>query len=110
MNLENAKNAVLSLLDLFNLSKGKKIVKEPAAPVAPLIQRLGLPELPLNIKNDDERKASFVFREVILKHFPKQISKRVLGKIVRHYGVDLRGYRMFRTMDAPRANMLQVLA
>ena len=61
MNLETAKNAVLSLLDLFSLSKGKKIVKESAAPIAPLIQRLGLPELPPDIKNDDERKASFVF-------------------------------------------------
>lgn len=108
MNLETAKNAVLSLLDMFSLSKGKKIVKEPAAPIAPLIQRLGLPELPSDIRTDDD-KANFVF-SVIVRSFPKKISKRVLGKIVRHYGVDLRGYRMFRRMDAPRANMLQVLA
>lgn len=108
MNLNTAKNAVLSLLDMFNLSKGKKIVKEPAAPIPPLIQRLNLPEMPRNNMNTGDKRA-YVFM-VITQRFPKQISKRVLGKIVRHYGVDLRGYRMFRTMPAPRANMLQVLA
>lgn len=103
----NLKNAVLSLLDLFNLSKGKKIVKEPAAPIAPIIERLGLPELPSWLEGSE--KTEFVIKE-IRERFPRQISKRVLGKIVRHYGVDLRGYGYFRTMHAPRANMLQVLA
>lgn len=100
----NLKNAVTSLLDLFRESKGRRVIDAPAVPVAPLIQRLGLSSLPLNIK-DDRRKAAYVFME-ICDRFPKQISKRVLGKIVRHYGVDLHGYGFFRTMPAPRANIL----
>lgn len=108
MNLESLKAGAMSLLDLFRASKGRKPADAQVVPVAPLIQRLNLPKMPLNIK-DADRKAAYVFM-VITEHFPKKISNRVLKKIVRHYGVDLRGYGFFRRMPAPRANMLQVLA
>ena len=99
-------NLIKTLLDMFRESKGRKVVNAPVVPVAPLIARLNLPEMPLNIK-DDRRKAKYVFEE-IRERFPNKISQRVLGKIVRHYGVDLRGYGFFRRMPAPRANMLIV--
>lgn len=93
-----------SLLDLFRMSKGRKVADTPVVPVAPLIQRLSLPEIPMNVIGE-KSKANYVFGEIRTR-FPKQISERVLGKIVRHYGVDLRNYRMFRRLPAPRANML----
>ncbi len=98
----NLKNTVLSLLDIFRLSKGQKIVKEePAVPLVPLLQRLSLPAIPNGLCLAD--KAEFVMdvihQNIAEKKLPDQkISKRVLGKISKHYGADLRGYGLFRTI------------
>jgi len=91
----NLKNIALSLLDVFRLSKGRKIADEPAVPLAPLIQRLSLPPVPDWMCFD---KARFVV-EVIQEKFPGgKISRRVLGKICRYYGVNLRGCGLFRAV------------
>ena len=103
----NLKNTVLSLLDIFRLEKGQKIVKEPAVPLAPLLQRLDLPPIPSDHRNIADR-VSWVIGSV-RERFPQKISRRVLGKITRYYCVDLRGYGFFWAMPG-RSNMLQVLS
>ena len=92
----NLKNTVLSLLDIFRLNKGRKVVEEPAKPLPPLIQRLGLPAMPSGLGFAD--KTTFVMG-VIWEKFPSgKISKRVLHKVTRHYSIDLRGYGLFRAI------------
>ena len=107
----NLKNAVLSLIDIFRLNKGQKIVEEPVEPLAPLIQRLGLPAMPSDFRSIADRR-EFVLG-VIREKYPMKISRRVLGEIVRHYGVDLYGCRdhnqpIFRGIPN-RSRMLKVL-
>ncbi|MBI3046130.1 MAG: hypothetical protein HYY86_01095 [Candidatus Harrisonbacteria bacterium] len=102
----NLKNAALSLLDIFRLNKSRKITEEPLVPLAPLIQRLGLPAMPsvkeLYYHYGEMTAEQWVMAE-IRNRFPKRISRRVLGKIARHYGVDLRGNGFFKAIpDRPK--------
>ena len=99
------KGIILSVLELFRLSKGKKIVDIPAEPLPPLLKRLGL--LPKAVMPDGEGQDAFVLEQVRAAaggKFRKKISRRVLRAITTHYGVKPRG---FRSMPG-RPNMLLV--
>ena len=109
INLKTLKKLVkngLSAVGLVGLSNEiqLELVEQPKPVLAPLIQRLNLPELPDGLSMYES--ALFVFRE-IRSRFPKKVSRRVLGKISRHYGVDLRGYGLFRNIPG-RSGMLRV--
>ncbi len=105
------KNTVLSLLDIFRLNKGQKIVEKPAQPLVPLLQRLQ----PLPAMSDElypEDKAQFVAdvieQNIAKKKLPTRVSKRVVHKISRYYGLrNLRGYGLFRAISETDLLMLK---
>lgn len=88
------KNTVLSLLDMFRLNKGQKIVEKSIVLPTPLIQRLQLPPIPSDLRSISDRR-EFVIG-VIRANYPGKISRRVLKEITCYYGMDLRGYREYR--------------
>ena len=76
------------------------ILEKPVSPSAPLLQRLTLPVMVNDLCEADQ--AQFVL-DVIHQNIAEgklknkeMISERALGKIVRYYGADLRGYGLFR--------------
>ena len=104
----NLKNTALSLLDAFRLNKGRKIVKDPVAPLAPLIQRLSLPPMPGFWTGASKARfvAGVIRQNIVEKKLPKQVAKRVVHKISRYYGLnDLKGFGLFRAVPEKR-NML----
>lgn len=105
----NLKQLGINLLEAFALSKGKKAEEALPQPLAPLIQRLKLPVMPpaRELYYGGMTAEAWVLAE-IQNRFPKRISRRVLRKITRHYGVDLRGHGFFRAIPG-RSNMLQIL-
>ncbi len=101
----NLRNTVLSLLDIFRLNKGRKIVEESSAvPLTPLLQRLTLPVM---IGADNlclKEKAAFIAdaikQNICEKRLKKEISKRVVHKISRYYGMEnLKSYGFFRAIQ-----------
>ncbi|MBI4992330.1 MAG: hypothetical protein HZB99_03865 [Candidatus Harrisonbacteria bacterium] len=102
----NLKSISRSLLDLLRISKGKK-VEEPVVivPLPPLMVRLQLSPLPEQLTGHEQ--ALFV-RDEIAARFPRKVSRRVLKKIAKYYGVDLRGHGFFKAIP-DRPTMLAVV-
>lgn len=96
----------IGILERFYLSKGRisKIVENKQGSIPPLIQRLDLQPIPNWLT--DLQVSYFVLNQ-IRRQFPKKVSRRVVRKISRHYGVDLYGRGFFKAIpDKP--NMLWV--
>ena len=101
--IANLKFAALSLLDQFRVRKGRKPLSEivPAKQLAPLIERLNLPELPSAVElfargMTAEQFVTHVISPKYLKGVMgnrRVVSRRVVNKIVAYYGVaPIQGY------------------
>ena len=105
----NLMNAMLSLLDIFRLEKGRKIAQEPTQVTVPLLQRLTLPTMAGELFEVDKVQfvADVINENIAQKRLPKRISKRVVHKISRYYSLkNLKGYGLF--LAVPETNLLVI--
>ena len=81
---------------------------EQIKPIAPLIQRLSLPEMPNALSdslfaNRQEQRAKFV-RDVIARNYPNGVvSRRMVAAITSHYGLNLHGRDFFQATTKVRS-------
>ncbi len=98
--------SVVGLVDSALLTEAE-LMPIPQEPMPPLLERLGLHEMPNGLNGREQ--AEFVLNAIRTAadgKFAKKISRRVLGKVVVYYGVKPIGFR--RVPNRP--NMLLVPA
>ncbi len=93
-----------SLLDLWQIAKGRKLKSDSPVVLAPLIQRLNLPVMPAGwtLMKLGMTKEEFVAGVIEEKSQNGIISRRVVSKITKHYGVKLPGGCLMSAAKDPR--------